>query len=302
MDYQEGLVSVVVPTYKRLEKLPRAIESILSQTYKDIELFVVNDNEPEDKYTQYVKLITNRYASDPRFHLIIQDRHINGAVARNIAIRQACGEFIAFLDDDDWWEPNKIEEQLKVLFTLDESWGGVSCKFRFYNEKGNVVGQTYKYNDGMIYKDIIYMYTEVATGTLLLKRKALDESGYFDETLLRSQDIQLLTNFTFKYKLKEVDQYLHCADCSDSQNRLFDEEQYLSVLKAYLKSIEPIFNTLAKSEKKCALHMRYFTLGFILIRNKKFFRGIRYLLPMLTNPLSIYMAMKIVMRKMKEKR
>ena len=48
MDYQEGLVSVVVPTYKRLEKLPRAIESILSQTYKDIELFVVNDNEPED--------------------------------------------------------------------------------------------------------------------------------------------------------------------------------------------------------------------------------------------------------------
>ena len=93
------------------------------------------------------------------------------------------------------------------------------------------------------------MYTEVATGTLLLKRKALDESGYFDETLLRSQDIQLLTNFTFKYKLKEVDQYLHCADCSDSQNRLFDEEQYLSVLKAYLKSIEPIFNTLAKSEK-----------------------------------------------------
>ena len=302
MDYQKGLVSVVVPTYKRLEKLPRAIESILSQTYKDIELFVVNDNEPEDEYTQYVKLIANRYVSDPRFHLIIQNRHINGAVARNIAIRQARGEFIAFLDDDDWWESNKIEEQLKVLCSLDESWGGVSCKFRFYNEKGNVVGKTYKYDDGMIYKDIIYMYTEVATGTLLLRRKALDEIGYFDETLLRSQDIQLLTNFTFKYKLKEVDQYLHCADCSDSQNRLFDEEKYLSVLKAYLKSIEPIFNTLAKGEKKCALHMRYFTLGFILIRNKKFFRGIRYLLPMLTNPLSIYMAMKMVMSKMKEKR
>ena len=53
------------------------------------------------------------YCSDSRFHLIIQKKHINGATARNVGIEQAKGEYIAFLDDDDWWKPNKIEIQVK---------------------------------------------------------------------------------------------------------------------------------------------------------------------------------------------
>lgn len=299
--YREGLVSVVTPTYKRSEKLPRAIESILGQTYKEIELFVVNDNDPEDDFTQYVNDITAKYTSDPRFHLIIQGKHINGAVARNVGIRQAQGEFIAFLDDDDWWEPNKIEEQLKVLRSLDSSWGGVSCKFKQYDADGNVIGCTRKYKDGYIYKDILNMYTEVATGTILLRRVALDDAGYFDESLLRSQDIQLLTCFTFKYKLKEVDQYLHCADASDAQNRLVDEGKYLKITEDFFKSISHVMRTLSKSEIRCACNMRYFTLGYILIRNKQYAKGIKYLLRVFTSLSSIILAVKLIIKRIKEK-
>ena len=129
MKYVEGLVSVIMPTYKRSEKLLRAIDSVLNQTYKNLELLLVNDNEPFDEYTELLKKRVEKYSNDERFHLILQDKHINGAVARNVGIRQARGQYIAFLDDDDWWELNKLEEQVKELKSLDDSWGAVypSC-------------------------------------------------------------------------------------------------------------------------------------------------------------------------------
>lgn len=124
MSYINGLVSVVMPTYKRSDKLIRAIDSVLNQTYVNLELLLVNDNDPEDGYTKELKKRVEKYFNDSRFTLIIQDKHINGAVARNVGIKQAKGEFIAFLDDDDWWKKNKIEEQVKFLSNLDKTWGG----------------------------------------------------------------------------------------------------------------------------------------------------------------------------------
>lgn len=297
-NYIPGLVSVITPTYKRSEKLPRAIQSVLAQTYKSIELFVVNDNNPNDEYTQYVKNVTKRYDDDPRFHLIIQDKHINGAVARNVAIKQAKGEYIAFLDDDDWWELNKIEEQLNVLTTLDESWGGVSCKFRLFDENGKIVGQTSKYKGGYIYKDILSLYSDVATGTLLLRHSALDDTGYFDEQLVRNQDIQLLTQFTYKYKLEEVDQFLHCADVSDSQNRVVTEERQIEVRNALYKSLDNIISNLSRSEFRCIDSMRDLELGYILFSQKQYAKSLKYILSILRSPSAVLLAFKKLKRRM----
>ena len=294
--YIKGLVSVVTPTYKRSEKLPRAIESILAQTYTNIELFVVNDNDPNDDFTQYVKTITENYLRDHLFHLIIQEKHINGAVARNIAIKRAKGEYIAFLDDDDWWEKNKLEEQVNVLQSLDSSWGGVSCKFRLFDENGKVVGKSSKYDGGYIYKDILSLYSDVATGTLLLRRAALDETGYFDENLLRNQDIQLLAQFTYKYKLEEVNQFLHCVDISDNQNRAVTEERLLSVRKALYKSLDPIMSQLSKSEFRCIDAMRDLELGYVLISQKQYIRGLKYISSILRSPSATILAFKKLKR------
>ncbi len=300
--YVPGLVSVITPTYKRSEKLPRAIDSILAQTYKNIELFVVNDNDPNDEFTQYVKSITKKYNEDPRFHLIIQEKHINGAVARNVAIKQARGEFIAFLDDDDWWELNKIEEQVKALQNLDSSWGGVSCKFRMFDENGKVVGQTSKYKGGYIYKDILSFYSDVATSTLLLRHVALDETGYFDEKLLRNQDIQLLAQFTYKYKLEEVDLFLHCVDISDNQNRVVTEERMLAVRKALYESLDSIMSTLSKSEFRCIDSMRDLEVGYVLLSQKQYLRGFKYIFSILRSPSATVLAFKKLNRMLSLKR
>lgn len=275
MKYVEGLVSVIMPTYKRSEMLSRAIESILNQSYGDLELLLINDNEPDDEYTKRLMVRVEKYLSDPRFKLVMQKKHTNGAVARNLGIKQAKGEFIAFLDDDDWWEKDKIQQQVRVLRSLDDTWGGVSCKFTLYDKNGSVIGRTSKYRDGYIYKDILNLISDVATGTLLLRHIALDDAGYFDESLLRHQDLQLLVNFTSKYKLMEVDQYLHCVDVSDAQNRP-DPKKLIEYKKKFFESISPIMNNLTDKDKKCIYAIHNYELGYVYIKCGDILKGIQY--------------------------
>lgn len=295
-NYIKGLVSVVMPTYKRFDKLPRAIESVLNQTYSTLELLLVNDNDPDDKFTEYVKEISKKYLSDTRFKLILQDKHINGAVARNIAINHAKGEYIAFLDDDDWWEHNKLEEQVKTLSKLDNSWGGVSCKFKLYDINLNIIGKTRKYRDGYIYKDILFLQSDVATSTLLLRRSALDETGYFDEKLLRNQDLQLLVFFTYKYKLMEVDKYLHCVDISDAQNRPSGDKA-VSVVNNFFKSVKPILDTLTPSELRTVKAIRNIEIAFVYFKECRYMMAMRYFIKVLKSPKAFHLSiLKLINR------
>lgn len=298
MKYIDGLVSVVMPTYKRSEKLLRAIDSVLNQTYGNLELLLVNDNEPSDEYSVELKKRVAKYFGDERFHLILQEKHINGAVARNVAIRQAKGQYIAFLDDDDWWELNKLEEQVKVLSNLDDSWGAVSCKFTLYNQAGKIIGKTRKYRDGYIYKDILNLMSDVATGTLLLRHDYFDTTRYFDENLLRHQDLQLLVDFTSKYKLKEVDQYLHCVDVSDTQNRPNPEK--LKIYKeAFFNSVKPTLNLLSEKEQKCVYAMHRFELGYICYRYGDYRSAVKNLMLVLTSPMALCLSARKIIDKLR---
>ena len=96
-EYVQGLVSVIIPTYRRSDMLDRAIKSVLNQTYDNIELLLVNDNIPNDEYSQALLDRVKIYETDDRFRLILQEKHINGAAARNAGIKEAKGEYIAFL-------------------------------------------------------------------------------------------------------------------------------------------------------------------------------------------------------------
>ena len=148
MNYIEGLVSVIIPTYKRADKLLRAVNSVINQTYAKLEILVVNDNENNDDYTkELINIIST--ITDPRVQLVFQEKHINGAAARNAGIKRAKGEYIAFLDDDDYWDKRKIEKQIEAFKGLDESYGAVSTMFRsFLDDK--IISKSLPYKDGYI--------------------------------------------------------------------------------------------------------------------------------------------------------
>ncbi len=108
---QEPLVSVITPCFNASLTLPKTLESILAQTFTDWELILVDDCSPDDTCDK-----AQAYCdADTRIHLIRQLENGGAAVARNAGIERAKGRYIAFLDADDSWHPNKLERQLELM-------------------------------------------------------------------------------------------------------------------------------------------------------------------------------------------
>jgi len=115
-------VSVVLPTRNRRESLAQALDSLQGQTYRDYELWLVNDGS-SDGTRDFVEPSTlrQRYSAIPSIHVLTNDACRGAAASRNLALRQATGEFIAFLDDDDSWKPEYLERQVACLATHPEA-------------------------------------------------------------------------------------------------------------------------------------------------------------------------------------
>ena len=297
MEYEKKLVSVIIPTYKRSELLEKAIYSVLNQTYSNLELLVVNDNNKNDIYSIELYEKINNIA-DIRVRLVEQERHINGAAARNAGIREAKGEYIAFLDDDDFWEPKKIELQVELLSTLGEEWGAVTCLMRLYSN-GKLVQACLPYRDGDILLDILERRTSMGTGALLIRRVALDKVGYFDEELIRHQDLQLFSFLASKYKVFLDKKYLHNRELKDRRNQP-SPEKLVEIKNAYFMSIMPIMNSLNKFQRRRIYLLHDFETAYAFIKKKKYVEGIRRSLLLLLNPYAFYLANERIVRRMLE--
>lgn len=136
MPEEKPLVSVIMPTYKRADRLSVALGSVLDQTYSNLEVVVVNDNVPGSEWD-----VATREAlasvDGSRVRIVATAGHTGGGAARNFACRQAKGEYLAFLDDDDEFLPDKVETQLRFMQdrNLDMSWQDVA----WYDESGKLV-------------------------------------------------------------------------------------------------------------------------------------------------------------------
>ena len=105
-----GLVSIIMPSYNTANYISESIQSVLSQTYTDWELIIVDDcssDNTDDVLTQYLE--------DGRIRYLKNEKNSGAAVSRNMALREAKGRWIAFLDSDDLWMPRKLEKQIKFM-------------------------------------------------------------------------------------------------------------------------------------------------------------------------------------------
>lgn len=132
----EVLVSVVIPTYKRADRLPVALKSVLGQTHRNLEVLVADDNDHGSEWDEATRETLAAF-DDPRVRIVATAGHTGGGAARNLACRQARGEYLAFLDDDDEFLPDKVETQLAFMLErgLDMSWQDVA----WYDERGKLV-------------------------------------------------------------------------------------------------------------------------------------------------------------------
>lgn len=290
------LASIIIPTYKRATMLHRAISSALDQTYSNIEVIVVSDNEPNDEFTTKARETVNGF-KDARVQLVVQARHINGAVARNVGINASKGEYISFLDDDDYLDSDKIEKQVTLLSSLDDSWGGVCCRYKVYR-RGKLVEVMPPFNSGKVYKEIIMRLIKTQTNCLLLRRDALFKAGLYDETLLRHQDVQLLARFTFHYKLMFQDEFLNNLDQDDNMNRAKPENVMIHK-RAFFISVQDIINSFSPLEKYRLKLLTRFDIGALYILDGQKFKGIIQCLSILLSPVATMQSLKKVLSKKK---
>lgn len=197
------LISCVITTYKRPTSiLKRAIDSIVNQTYKNIELIIVNDAPQEDQLREEIKNLLDKYKTIP-INYIVNDKNMGACYSRNTGIKNAKGKFIAFLDDDDEWLPTKLKKQYELIVKEDVDL--VYCSH--YEIDG--YGKTKLIEEGLAREgkntdDFERLLCENFIGSTsypLIKLESIKNIGGFNLDLKSSQDYELWLRFTKKYNI-----------------------------------------------------------------------------------------------------
>jgi GalNAc5-diNAcBac-PP-undecaprenol beta-1,3-glucosyltransferase len=216
------VVSVVIPTHNRAQLLARALRSVLAQTYGRLEIIVVDDASQDN-----TKDVVAQFG-DLRILYIHHETNKGGSATRNTGIRAATGDFVAFLDDDDEWESEKTEEQLKLFDQYDV----VMCTSNLKSHSLHKLAKV-----GEISLDDIRMsrFTAGGTGILILRSKIIKEM-LFDETLPRGQDWDLFLRLAERYKIGYLNKPLVRYD-EGSHTRISNRIKNISVEELEKRSI-----------------------------------------------------------------
>ena len=194
-------ISVVIPFYNNVEWLEEAVQSVLNQTYKNYEIIVVNDGSPEN-----IDSFLEKYNDKITY---IKTENKGPGPARNLGIENANGEYIAFLDSDDLWLPNKLEVQIGEMLKNNLIWS--HCSYSLFNDK-----------DGGFIKNVLvgdfhgdvsfrkYISSPIATPCVIIKKSLFDENSKmrFSEKLRFGQDAYLWGLVSEVYPLGAIDDVL----------------------------------------------------------------------------------------------
>lgn len=177
-------VSVILPTYKReVYYLERALQSLLNQTYQNIEIVVVDDNIPNSSFRKKTKEFMEKYKGNENIVYVENPQNIGGALARNKGIEIASGSYITFLDDDDEYLPEKIQTQL--AFMQENKFDMTFTNLKLVNEKNVVVDyRDHSYiksfnNEELLKTHIMRKLT--GTPTFMYRKEKIQKIGGFDD-------------------------------------------------------------------------------------------------------------------------
>jgi len=197
-----GLVSVVVPTHNRADIILDALDSVWRQTYRPIELIVVDDGSTDDTEVEVHKWRLSRERQEIFSIRYVLQENQGANAARNRGIKEARGEYVAFLDSDDRWLPEKLQKQM-AIFHADPNVGGVYCGLRYVDLKTGerAPSEPRAYPEGnLLHKLLVHDVTE-GEPCWIVKKECLNQVGMFDVTLPARLGWDLWIRLSEKYKI-----------------------------------------------------------------------------------------------------
>jgi len=227
----QPLVSIIMNCYNGETFLHESIKSVLSQTYKNWEL-IFWDNRSEDKSAEIFKSY-----NDKRFKYYYAPQHTLLSEARNEAVKRSSGEFIAFLDTDDFWEKDKLELQLPLF--KDSKVGVVYGNLFIINEKLNVkkVFLKRKKPRGFILDDLLKNYCTLLV-TLVVRKSFLDNcQPAFNNSFHIAGDFDLMIRMSVKYKFDCVEKPIASYRVHEKNESLLNRSRQIQELKTWQKTM-----------------------------------------------------------------
>lgn len=237
---QQGLVSIITPVYHAERFIEQTILSVQAQTYQDWEMILVDDCSNDHSGE-----IINRYAAqDARIRYYRLEKNSGAAVARNTAIGYARGEYLAFLDSDDLWNPEKLSQQLS--FMTEKECAFSFTRINFIDDEGQVVKSNVPIPERIDYRHLLRQ-TVIATSTVLINRRFFPD---FTMPLRRGgQDyatwLMLLRHTDYAYGLNECLTSYRISDHSLSSNKFSSIRQVYEIQTQdeKINKIQAAFNT-----------------------------------------------------------
>jgi len=270
---EKPLVSVVIPTWNRAHLIMRAANSVLSQTYKNLELIIVDDMSTDNTKEVLSKL------HDPRLRYIRlnykkTDTSYGAARARNAGINASKGSFIAFQDSDDKWLPTKLEKQMNAFQNADTTTGLVYTTLlrKTGSKEAYIPPQNVRHKEGDM-RQALLNTNIISLVTAVVRKECLERVGLFDEAMPKYQEWELWLRLTEKYQVKYVNEPLvvsYAQANSISSNSI-------SKITALERLVSKHYDKFAQS--KPALANKYFELGKAIcsLEPEEFAKGRNYL-------------------------
>ena len=237
------MVSVVIPTYKREDAVLRALKGVLKQTYTDIEIIVVDDNGKGNEH----QIATEKAVlslDNPCIRYVVHPENRGGCAARNTGIKEARGDFIAFLDDDDVWSDEFIE--LMLPYFEKKEIGAVYCNYYSYNGILSVAYKKDTNHSGDVYRNILSGWCPASTSLFIVKRNSIIQAGLFDEELKSFQDYDMWL------RLSKVCEFAYCKERLVLKYEGFDEQTSRNPERrkaGYKHVVEKYENSLSTEDK-----------------------------------------------------
>jgi|APLak6261660231_1056022.scaffolds.fasta_scaffold10261_1 glycosyltransferase involved in cell wall biosynthesis len=260
----DPLVSIIMPVYNGERYISKAIESVLSQTYQNFELIIVNDGSTDNS-----KAVIDTYLKDPRIRYI--EQHNAGvAAARNTAIKKSQGELIGFLDQDDLWLPEKIENQIQYF----KNHQNISLVYSDYIVLNELENSSHRQRDLIPFdpsqSNLISIFTQNRIGvlTVLVKKQCVIDSGLLEEELKGTDDYELWLRLALDYEFQYIPLLLatyrwHGKNISSDALHMMTEET--KAICSFLSKRPDAYKALGKRIIKTRLFNLYNEIGDLYI-------------------------------------
>ncbi|MDE0582097.1 glycosyltransferase [Planococcus sp. A6] len=279
----EKKVSVIIPTFGRPVQLNRAVTSVLNQTYKNIEIIVVDDNNEDSNDRK----LTEEVMSNLKYESLIYLKHsknLNGSAARNTGIKGSSGEYLMFLDDDDEFFSRKVEMQLNLLESIGSEYG--ACYSQYIRKlDGKVIMESAEKREGNLLTEELKRNLFLHAGSnLMVRREVIEELKGFDESFTRNQDVEFVCRLLQKHKIAHC-HYLGLIVHMKKTKKNIDFEKITNDFKTKFGDL--IKTESLENQKIIKNHHNLQLTRYYIISEKRFIKALKFVVKQRMNPFLI---------------